>query len=74
MSEAEQTLPTRPPHCCGKLCADGEWRVLMIVPLASGHAFHSLLDADEAECLARQLNEYAQMIRERTGLPGGREF
>jgi hypothetical protein len=62
------------PFCVGHLGPDGEWRVLMHVPLPEGAPLARVdvaLSANEAESLARQLNEYAQLLRERTGLPGG---
>ncbi|MFN3991216.1 MAG: hypothetical protein ACK4IS_13270 [Erythrobacter sp.] len=58
------------PHCCGKRCDDGAWRVLLIVPVDSAVTVHRVIDADHAEHLGRQLLEYSALVRDRIGLPG----
>jgi hypothetical protein len=68
---------SKPPAVVGKLGSDGQWHVLMTVPVpvplfVGEHEV--LLDADQAERLARNLIEYAALVREKLGLPGGAPF
>ena len=65
------------PGVVGRLGSDGQWRVLMMVPVpvplfVGEHEV--LLDADQAERLARNLLEYAALVRDKIGLPGGGSF
>lgn len=58
----------KPPFVVGELGRDGHWRVLLMVPhddIMIGCA----LDADAASSLARQLDEYAGLVRDKHGLP-----
>lgn len=68
---------SKPPRVVGKLGSDGEWQVLMTVPVpvplfVGEHEV--LLDADQAAGLARNLLEYAALVRDKIGLPGGKVF
>jgi hypothetical protein len=57
-------------HVVGKLGSDGQWRVLLMVPLPDGaDMIEHELDVDAAEKLARGLLDYAKLVRERRGLP-----
>lgn len=63
----------KPPHVVGRLGGDGQWRVLLMVPLQAPvwEANYELpLNADQAERLARNLLEYAALLRGKVGLPG----
>lgn len=67
----------KPPFVVGKLGSDGAWHVLMTVPLQPPvwEAAHEIpLDAEQAERLARQLLEYAALVREKLGLPAGAPY
>lgn len=61
---------SRPPHVVGKLGSDGEWHVLLLVPFA-GVSLERELTVEQAERLARNLLEYAALVRDKIGLPGG---
>lgn len=60
---------SKPPHVVGHLGCDGAWRVLLMIPFAGLHLERELTP-DEAESLARQLLEYAALVRDKLGLPG----
>lgn len=67
----------RPPFAVARLGGDGNWHVVLMVPLKAPvwEADHeTLLDADEAERLARQLIDHAALIRDKLGLPGGQVY
>lgn len=63
--------PASAVHVVGKLGDDGAWHVLLMVPFA-GTVLERTLAPDQAESLARQLLEYAALVRDRIGLPDGK--
>lgn len=81
----EGSLPSRSvdmPHDCSrpverpmaftKLCADGCHRVALVVPVQHGFSMVPVqlaLEPDTAESLARELLEYAALVRGRSGWP-----
>jgi len=63
------------PRVVAKLGSDGHWQVLVTVPLTPpvwDAELELLLNADKAERLARQLTAYAELIRDKIGVPGGK--
>ncbi len=58
-----------------RLCADGQHRVCLMVPALlpfGSQLVETLLEPDTAELLARELLEYAALVRDKIGLPGGK--
>ena len=72
MPDAREPGRATQPHVVGKLGCDGQWHVLMLVPVPGRVAGEVLLDPDQAEGLARQLLEYSALVRDKIGLPGGK--
>lgn len=81
-SEREGLIPSRPAdmpqehsRICGrpgvvtKLCADGEHRVCLLLGCSQ---LPQVWDADTAERIGRELLEYAALVRDKIGLPGGK--
>lgn len=74
MPDAREPGRATRPHVVGKLDANGQWCVLMLVPVPGRVAGEVTLDPDEAELLARQLREYAALVRDKLGLPAGAAY
>lgn len=70
----EHSRSERLPGVVTRLCADGQWRVWLLVPVGGAYIDPLGLEPEQAERLGRELLEYAALVRDKRGLPAGAPY